>query len=1431
MSVALPLFARVPLRRTAARRPRAVLALLLLAPVLALGTAAPAEAALVAQVHTCTGEIKEPATVTIDTDAPPSMYVGEHRTLEVSSTLKFPGKTTYALMLAWGEGRVWGSGTFKVDVGTTAKAFTSIYPEVRVKAGYLVDGSDSNPIVLASTDAQLGVTAPATPGILRITESRSGGKSVDVSMPFHRKALGADRIRTARCVHTATENPVIDSIVVRSRSALQASLTPAVLQQNSRATATATVTVDGGRADGTVTYTDAASGEEIAKATVVDGAATVALPALPVGTHRMLAEFVPSDRQLYDGSTTGPLTLEVRPAQATTVALALDRAEIAPSESATATATVSSATGPTIPEGRVDFLVDGVVHGRPLDRAGRATFAIADLGEGDHPVRATFVPTDSDTWAAGAPASRVLRVVRRAADSTTSVELSHNPASTNDPVRATARVRIEGGLAPAGDVEFTITGGSDGQYYDLVSVPVAADGTAGLDLSSLPEGRYQVLADFQPTRALEQKQSAAPAVTLVVQQPSLVQTTATLALSPTPQYAGDATTATATVSAVDGSHPAGSVLFTVDGVETPVALPAGAQVATLAVGALSAGSHVLTARFVPQDAAVYAASQPSPATELTLSKRPPAQTTTRLVLTDAAIGEDQATTAVATVTAAGGVPLAGELEFTVGGTVHRHRYRPGGSTLELADLPVGAHEVSVRFVPAPDLDVTDSADGPHRLSVTAAPPATTRSTLSLSRTTATTRQPVVASVVVASTRGAARGEVVLTRDGGVPVDTVRVGPGTARATTTLTGLPVGTRTVTAAFRPDDSTRFAGTQDTRTVEVRPAPMEATVTTLLLSPETTAADGTVSATAEVAGPGESPQGTVTFSLHGRSSPPTPVTGGVATAPVPAAPGGGYEIGASDVVAVFTPEAGTDYLASTDTQPLLVTAPLAAAPTTTVLSMSRTAITTGETTTVTARVGRAGTAPEGTVVFGYRGAQSTVPVVEGRASLDLTGTATGTEPVTADFDPADPSVAASSATANLVVSAPGAARTSTRLTIDVSEATPAESVLLRAQVDSAGSLVPGRVEYAIGARTLTSVVDAVTGLTSVSVTDLPVGEHAVGATFVPDDPGRVQGSQSRAIPLRVVASSSIELHLAAEPVLQGTPVTASCSVTTRGGPAAGTVTFLVGGREITATVAAGTASAVLPELAPGNYAVRARFAPADTAMRPSVAAPRELTVLARAATEPPAAGPTAPAPPAAVPGPAPAPDAAREPTTVALQAPSRLAHGQPLLLSARVPDGLEGHVQFAAGGFEQDVVVQAGAASFTAPSPLAVGTHALRATFVPSDGRFAPSATAGEVTVLKDRTTIRLGKRWTPRTGTLQVRARVRGVFRTAGAGQVTFSLRQGRRTVSTVTRTLDANAVVETVLPTRGRRGRLTLTVAFAGSDALSSTTSTKTLRIR
>ncbi|WP_127573630.1 S8 family serine peptidase [Georgenia faecalis] len=208
--------------------------------------------------------------------------------------------------------------------------------------------------------------------------------------------------------------------------------------------------------------------------------------------------------------------------------------------------------------------------------------------------------------------------------------------------------------------------------------------------------------------------SRAQVVDVVVEEPQVVATTTTLAVSGD-RTAGEELTLTATVAPPEAT---GTVTF-FDGATELGSAPVTGGTASI-TATLSAGSHTLTARFTPATAAFG----PSTSAPVTVVVGQSASTTT-LTLSDDRVAFGEPVTATVVVTGASAAP-SGSVEIRVGGQVVATGTLVvdglvGTATIALPqNLPVGRHDLVAVY--AGSADVAGSTSAPARLVIAKAWP-------------------------------------------------------------------------------------------------------------------------------------------------------------------------------------------------------------------------------------------------------------------------------------------------------------------------------------------------------------------------------------------------------------------------------------------------------------------------------------------------------------------------------------------------------------------------------------------------------------------------------------------------------------------------------------------------------------------------------------
>ncbi|MGN0066012.1 MAG: Ig-like domain repeat protein [Nocardioides sp.] len=1341
---------------TPARTLRAGVTLLAAAAV-SLAGLAPVQAAEEASAQlsfTCaTGKGTKTFAATFDTDAPTEMYVGDAAVpVNLSANVTLPNGG-YVYSYWWdGRRRVKGPVDFKVLMGDATRTATLNldHPDpddmFGMNSSWSLVGSGSAGTFTPSTPGEIAVSAGAFGGTLTWTNQYGLVSSKD----------------TISCAPVNGQNNTIDTVRVISRSQVEIETPIADTEQGSGARVTAKVTVDGGAVAGTVRFTSGSQSVDVPVDST--GVVTATLPVLAPGAHQVTATFVPSDTVHYRGSTSLAQEFTVRAAQATSVSLTAPTSALT-TETVQLRAVVSASGSSDVPVGRVDFLLDNqVVSTASISGAGVATAILSDLAVGSRVVKARFVPTNTNQFLASESGERTIEVTAPATETQTVLQVQ--PDTVKPTERATLSAQVfAGGASAGGEVEFTVE--NDEGWFESYPVPVAA-GAASVQLPVMPIGEYRVTATFHPTDPTRYASSTSSTKSLSVKVTPAVATTTSVQLSPSTAFPGDTVQATVDVAAVSGSAvPSGEVSLTVGGRTESGPLVNGRVVLSFPAPS-TVQQYPVVASFTSSDATAFLNSQSSART-LTVQARPAVATQTALSLSRSTVTEGASVTATATVTPAG---AAGRVEFTVDGSVLQGAVVDGEASVNLPELGVGTYDVRARFVPADATLFTVSSSETRQLTVERRPAAATSTALGLSRTTATTSQPVVATAEVSSDYGRPTGTVTFS----VGSDSVSAPVIGGVAEAPLPALVAGSHTVRASYTSDDPLRFSSSIATPvSLTVTQAPAEATVTTLVLLRNPVAAGQRAEARVEVAAASGEANGTATVTVNG-SSETVAITSGVGVVSLPAV----NALGSHPVLATFVPAAGSNLRSSTDTRTLQVVAGPVAVASTTVVTLSRNAAEQGQPVQATASVAVPGLAAAGQVVFraesGSESTSLTATISGGEATVTLPSLAVGTWSVTGAFQPSGSGVAAStSAPVQLVVSPAVAQLTRTEVSLSSADVLRGEAVTASATVSATAGQPAGQVTFTVDGQQVSGTL--VQGRASAVLPTLGAGEHQVVAHFVPADASRFTGSSSGAVPLSVSDATAVVLSLSAATTASDRPVDATATVTSTGSTPTGTVTFVVGGRAVTSTVVNGAATATLPALAVGDYQVVARFVPVSSSVRGSSAS---QPLVVTAPVEPPVSEPV---------------DTTLNLSTDLTSSP----YGKRVQAVAQVPAAAQGIVTFAVGSTALEVTVVNGRAAATLPV-LAVGAHQVVATYLPRDPQSRKPATARTtLTVVKDSVRISFGKRWSKANRLLTHKTRVRPANGALASGTVKVVLEKkvGKkfRKVATHTGSLNGNGFVQ------------------------------------
>ncbi|WP_181411017.1 Ig-like domain-containing protein [Nocardioides humi] len=595
-------------------------------------------------------------------------------------------------------------------------------------------------------------------------------------------------------------------------------------------------------------------------------------------------------------------------------------------------------------------------------------------------------------------------------------------------------------------------------------------------------------------------------------------------------------------------------------------------------------SATVTAAFA--ETAYYEGSSAS--TPFEVQKNP--STTTLVPPADVVHG--QAVSFTAQVAADNGTSTpSGTVQFTVDGAdLGAPAPVSGGSASSPAtsSLSTGTHTIGARY--SGDADVGASTATTRQLTVGKAPSSTVLTSTG-SPTVSGQAVTFTATVgVVAPGVGDPAGGVQFNVDGDPYGTAVPLAGDTA--TLTIGNLQPGNHTVQATYNGNGD--FAASSS---AEISHGVDRAATTVALSTSNPAAVAGeplTFTADVDVVGPGTGdPSGTVRFFADGEEiGSPVALSGGSAvSAPV--------RLDAGDHLITASYEGDDRFAGASDSLEQQV----AAAPTTTVVSVSPSPSVVGQSVTVRATVTPVAPAtgsPDGVVQFEIDGQPGAfVPLDDGVAELATSTLARGSHQVRARYFSADPSFVTSTSAA--VSHTVNRAATRTTVTSSAPVAVVGQPVTFTATVDvvapGAGS-PSGTVTFTDGDTVLGSapVGSATGGIASITVDALAVGQHAVVATYDGDDSftssfGSVAQKVQRAQTSTVVSSS-------ANPSQPGGAVrfTAAVSPVAPGaGDPVGTVQFKVNGASLGAPVPlvdGSATSAEFTDLAPGTYRISAVY-----------------------------------------------------------------------------------------------------------------------------------------------------------------------------------------------------------------------------------------------
>jgi hypothetical protein len=846
-------------------------------------------------------------------------------------------------------------------------------------------------------------------------------------------------------------------------------------------------------------------------------------------------------------------------------------------ESVVLQATVT--TGGATATGTINFMEGSTSLGTSTLTAGTTSISIASLAPGAHSITAVY---SGDGTFPGATSSAHSHTVNAAA-STTTVSSSQSPQTTGAPVTFTATVAATppGSGTPTGTVTFT-------EGSTSLGTVTLAGGQASLTTSSLAVGSHTITATYNATA--EFTSSSGTTTQLIDPGAAIVAVDGT----PNTTTYGQVATFTATVTAMTGSTPTGTITFK-NGTNVLVTVPLdGAGTASFTIATLDVGTHTIVADYngdVNHNAST--GSTPHAVNQ--------APTTSALVSIVNPSRYGQTASFTGTVSGTVGTPTGLVSLFDGTAMIGSAALDPGGiATFSTELLAVGTHPLTLVYAGDTIYLGSTSAVTNHVVN---------KSATIVALASSQNPQGVGATITFTATISAgppgvgnATGDVSFFDNTGTRV---RLGGSTianGQATLDVSSLAVGLHAITADYAGDANFNSASSGSVFQ-QIDPLVSSIALTT---APDPSTFGQAVVVTAVVApGTGGTATGTITFTEGGNS------LGMVAL------DGSGSANLSLNSLTVGTHTINAAYSGDNNHNP--ATASVAhvvnAAATTTVMVSSANPSVFGQNVRLTATVASTAGTPSGTVVF-REGTitHATVTLDNGVAFIDLNELSVGNHSITAAYSGA--TNFATSATAE-PVQVVNKATTSVAVTSSSNPVIVGTNVTFTATVSvtTPGAGTPaGNVEFRDGTTVLgTTALSG--GTASYTTSALTVGDHPITAVYAGDD--SFVTSTSAAITQTVsTAGATLAISVSPNPTVYGqnATVTAIAAATTGGVPT-GTVTFTEGTTTLgTGTLATGSATFVIGTLGVGTHSITATYG-GDTNHPAGANATAQLTVGKRA------------------------------------------------------------------------------------------------------------------------------------------------------------------------------------------------------------------------
>ena len=510
------------------------------------------------------------------------------------------------------------------------------------------------------------------------------------------------------------------------------------------------------------------------------GSATLNSASLAVGAHTVVANYLGDiDFNTGSGSLAGGQTVN-QAASVTTLVSSAPSTRYG--ETVTFTANVGSvAPGTGVPDGSVEFVIDGGAPVAVALTAGQSMLARSDLSVGTHTVAVTYTGstnflTSTATLAGG---HQVIR-----SDTTLSVASSLNPSTLGDTVNfvATIGALAPGAGTPSGSIEFVVDSGA------AQSMPIVA-GSATLSTASLTVGTHTLSISYAGDVQFNANTALLSGGQVVQRAGAAIN----LASSGSPSVFGQTVTFTSTVTALPPATgtPTGEVEFVVDGVAlSPRVILVGGS-ASVDLSTLASGTHAIDANYLGD--ADFGAATTSQSQQVNAANT---QTSVVSSVNPSAFGQNIDFTATVATQAPGAGVAGGTVEFVIdGGTPQPVTLVAGSAILSTSTLGAGSHSITANYLGGADFAASNGVL-PSGQQVNAA--ATAVSVTSSANPIVVGQSVTISATVSVNPPGAGTptGSVDFVIDGGAAQPVTLAGGG---ASLVVPGLAIGTHTVDVNF--------------------------------------------------------------------------------------------------------------------------------------------------------------------------------------------------------------------------------------------------------------------------------------------------------------------------------------------------------------------------------------------------------------------------------------------------------------------------------------------------------------------------------------------------------------------------------------------------------------------------------------------------------